>query len=89
MTCRRLLRFRGPGTWWTERKQKLKESECVICLDMPMSTVLQPCGHMQAEMCSRCCREPLALAESKSVQPQVRGILLLMRAVIAGSQLDP
>ncbi len=57
-----------------ERKQKLKEeqeNECVICLDRPMSTVLQPCGHVQ--MCSRCCRELLAIAGSKSVQPQVRG----------------
>ncbi len=58
-----------------EREKKVKqqfeqENECVICLDRPMSTVLQPCGHVQ--MCSRCCREHLALAESKSVQPQVR-----------------
>ncbi len=55
-----------------ERKKKLKEeqeNECVICLDRPMSTVLQPCGHVQ--MCSRCCRELLAIAESKSVEPQV------------------
>ncbi len=53
-----------------ERKKEEQENECVICLDRPMSTVLQPCGHVQ--MCSRCCREHLALAESKSVEPQVR-----------------
>ncbi len=53
-----------------ERKKEEQENECVICLDRPMSTVLQPCGHVQ--MCSRCCRELLALAGSKSVEPQVR-----------------
>ncbi len=61
-----------------ERRQKLKEeqeNECVICLDRPMSTVLQPCGHVQMAR-SRCCKKLLALAKSKGVEPLVRGQVL-------------
>ncbi len=44
-------------------------NECVICLHKAITTVLEPCGHLQ--MCKKCCKEHLAVAESKGVKTQV------------------
>ncbi len=59
----------------TRRKeQETLDTECIVCLDRPMKTVLQPCGHVQ--MCRQCCEQYLAVAASKRVAPEVRGGLL-------------
>ncbi len=50
-------------------EEAAEDRECVVCLERAMNTVLQPCGHRQ--MCSRCCREHLALAESRQAEPLV------------------
>ncbi len=52
------------------RRKKQEENECIVCFERPMTTALRPCGHMQ--LCSRCCRKLVAIAESKKGKPEVR-----------------
>ncbi len=46
-----------------------QDDDCIVCLERAINTVLQPCGHRQ--MCTECCREHLAYAESRQAEPQV------------------
>ncbi len=51
----------------TKKKRDSVEIECIICFGRLTSPVrLQPCGHVQ--MCSECCQELRAIAESKGVE---------------------
>ncbi len=55
------------------RKKGAADIECIVCFGKVTSPVrLKPCGHVQ--MCSRCCKGLIALAESNNVEPQVRAL---------------
>ncbi len=55
-----------------KREAQQEDHECIVCFGkVRRAARLQPCGHMQ--MCSRCCKELLAIAESKQVEPLVSG----------------
>ncbi len=52
------------------------EVECVVCFEalLRFAVRLQPCGHML--VCTQCCRNLLADAESKMIELQARTLLL-------------
>ncbi len=59
-----------------ESRERNEESECAVCLEALLRSMvrLQPCGHML--LCTQCCRNLLADAESKMIELQARALLL-------------